>query len=74
MDQDIFFDVLAWNQSTLDFDRWLGTATRDAIAKLGPGVRASRLVGCEPAGKHPSGWAYRAPDCKAANRGRFNGD
>jgi hypothetical protein len=51
---------MSWNQQTVDFDRWLGTATRDAIAKLGSGVRVGRLVGYEPANKHPSGWGYRA--------------
>jgi hypothetical protein len=60
MDERIaFFDAMSWNQQTVDFDKWLGTATRDAIAKLGSGVRVGRLVGYEPANKHPSGWGYR---------------
>ena len=58
-----FFDAMAWNHQTVDFDKWLGTATRDAITKMGPNVKIGRLVGYEPASNHPSGWAYRAsPD------------
>jgi hypothetical protein len=59
MDQDVFYDAMGWNPSTLYFDRWLGTATPDTIAKLGPCVRPGHLVGYEPAGKHPTGWGYR---------------
>jgi hypothetical protein len=62
MDQRIaFFDVLAWNQLTADFDKWLGTATRDAVAKLGPNVRVGPLVGYELASRYPTGWGYRDP-------------
>jgi hypothetical protein len=63
MDQDLFYDVMGWNQSTLGFDIWLGTATPETITKLGPGGKPGGLVGYEPAGKHPSGWGYRhVPD------------
>jgi hypothetical protein len=57
-----FFSVLGWNQSTLNFDRWLGNATMETIVKLGSGVRAGELVGYEVASVHPSGWAFRAPE------------
>jgi hypothetical protein len=56
-----FFYAYGWNQSTLDYDVWLGNATRDAIAKLGSRVKVGELIGYEPADNHPSGWAFRAP-------------
>jgi hypothetical protein len=69
MKQDVFYDVMGWNPSTLYFDRWMGTATPGTIVNLGPHVRAGRLVGYEPAGKHPSGWGYRpaADQAKSAD-------
>jgi hypothetical protein len=53
-----FFDAMGWKLSTVDFDQWL----KDAIAKLGSDARVGRLVGFEPANKHPSGWGYIVPE------------
>jgi hypothetical protein len=55
-----FFSVMGWNQRTVDFDIWLGNATRAAAAELGDRIRLGELVGYEPAEKHPTGWAFRA--------------
>jgi hypothetical protein len=55
-----FFSVMGWNQRTVDFDIWLGNATRTAAAEMGDRVRLGELVGYEPTEKHPTGWAYRA--------------
>jgi hypothetical protein len=55
-----FFEAFAWNQVTGQYDIWLGTATRAAIAKLGPRARPEGLVGYESAAKFPDGWACRS--------------
>jgi hypothetical protein len=56
-----FFYIYAWNPREADFNIWIGNATRDAAAKLGSKVRIGELIGYEPADKHPTGWACRAP-------------
>ena len=61
-----FFGVMGWNQQTIDFDIWLGNATRAAAAEMGDRVRLGELVGYEPAEKYPSGWAYRTDRSSSA--------
>jgi hypothetical protein len=59
MNSIAFFEVFAWNLSSGRFDIWLGTATRDAIAKLGGKAQAGFLVGYESSAKFPDGWACK---------------
>jgi hypothetical protein len=60
MNSIAFFEVFAWNAATGLFDTWLGTATRTAIAKLGPQAQVGGLVGYEVAERFPNGWACKA--------------
>jgi hypothetical protein len=54
--EDVFYHVMGWNPSTLNFDEWLGTATPETIENLGTQVRIGSLAGYEAAGRHPTGW------------------
>jgi hypothetical protein len=53
------YPVYGWNQSDLDFNRWLGNATAATILKLGSHVRHGPSIGYAPVGKYPLGWAYQ---------------
>jgi hypothetical protein len=60
MNSTAFFEAFAWNPANGQFDIWLGTATRAAIAKLGARAQAGFLAGYDSPDEFPDGWACRA--------------
>jgi hypothetical protein len=59
--QSAFYETFAYNPSSCQFDRWMGTAPLETVAKHGLGADLSYpLYGDESQCVH--GWGFKSPE------------